>query len=152
VIDASDTAMVLNTELIASRKLSRGEVEQVAGDVLLLEPHVFRVYRRGQLLNGGIGSDPVDERMRNGYNETRSPDLFVLADPYWVAGLPGGTNHGTPFSYDTHVPVIFLGAQIKPGKYNFTIMPNDIAPTLATLLEIETPSGSIGRALHEIIR
>jgi arylsulfatase A-like enzyme len=50
-----------------------------------------------------------------------------------------------------HVPVVFLGAQVRPGKYNGNVAVNDIAPTLATILEIETPSGSIGRVLDEML-
>jgi len=50
------------------------------------------------------------------------------------------------------VPVIFMGPGIKPGVYNQEVRPNDIAPTLATLLSVETPSGSIGRCLSEILK
>ena len=48
--------------------------------------------------------------------------------------------------------MIFMGPGIKPGVYNEGIRPNDIAPTLATLLSVETPSGSVGRALEEILK
>jgi len=50
-----------------------------------------------------------------------------------------------------HVPVIFMGWGIRPGLYHASIAVNDIAPTLATMLEIETPSGSVGRVLTEIL-
>ena len=62
-----------------------------------------------------------------------------------------GITHASPFSYDVHVPVIFMGPGIKPGRYNTQIAVNDIAPTLATMLDIETPSGSVGRVLTEIL-
>ena len=78
--------------------------------------------------------DSVGVRVRNGFNEIRSPDVMVINDPFYLGGV-GGTNHGTPFSYDTHVPVIFFGPGVKPGQYHFRIMVNDIAPTLATLLD-----------------
>jgi len=61
-----------------------------------------------------------------------------------------GTTHGSAFDYDTHVPVIFMGPGIKAGRFDETIAVNDIAPTLATLLGIATPSGSAGRVLAEI--
>jgi arylsulfatase A-like enzyme len=61
-----------------------------------------------------------------------------------------GTTHGTTFSYDAHVPVIFMGPGIKNGRYNQPVAVNDIAPTLATLLGLETPSGSVGHVLTEI--
>ena len=61
-----------------------------------------------------------------------------------------GTTHGTTYGYDAHVPVIFMGPGIKAGQFDETIAVNDIAPTLSTLLGIETPSGSVGRVLREI--
>jgi arylsulfatase A-like enzyme len=82
----------------------------------------------------------------------RGADLVIILEPYWLYGAKGsGTTHGTPYNYDTHVPVIFMGARIKPGKYNQRVAPNDIAPTLATMLEVETPSGSSGRVLDEML-
>jgi arylsulfatase A-like enzyme len=68
-----------------------------------------------------------------------------------MVGTGKGTGHATPYSYDTHVPVIFLGMGIRAGQYHAPIAVNDIAPTLATMLEIETPSGSVGRVLTEIL-
>jgi hypothetical protein len=62
----------------------------------------------------------------------------------------GGTTHGLPFGYDTHVPVIFMGTGIRAGEYDGSIAPNDIAPTLATILRVETPSGAFGRVLTEM--
>jgi arylsulfatase A-like enzyme len=61
-----------------------------------------------------------------------------------------GTTHGSLYGYDTHVPVIFMGPGIRPGTYRSEITVNDVAPTLADLLGIETPSGSAGRVLGEV--
>jgi hypothetical protein len=64
-----------------------------------------------------------------------------------------GTTHGSPYGYDTHVPVIFLGSsRIRAGSYTETIGVEDIAPTLATLLAIEPPSGNMGRVLTEMLK
>ncbi|MEQ1946346.1 MAG: alkaline phosphatase family protein [Bryobacteraceae bacterium] len=152
VTDTPDLAMVLNQDTINAKKLDRAQVEHVAAETLREQPHVFRVYTRTQLLSGSVSADQLDLRVRNGFNAARSPDLTVIPDPYWVAGQAGGTTHGTPFTYDAHVPVIFYGPQIKAGRYHFNIAVIDIAPTLSTILEIEPPSGSVGRALHEIIK
>jgi arylsulfatase A-like enzyme len=62
-----------------------------------------------------------------------------------------GTTHGTAFTYDTHVPVIFMGAPARAGTYDGRIAVNDIAPTLAAILETPLPSGSQGRVLTEIL-
>ena len=126
------------------------EEERIAADTIRALPHVFRVYTRTQLMNGAILEDPVGVRVRNGFNAARSGNLTVILDPYWIVSRTG-TTHGAPFDYDTHVPVLFLGPQIHAGRYNANIMVNDIAPTLATMLDVETPSGSIGRVLDEML-
>jgi hypothetical protein len=92
----------------------------------------------------------VDQRLRNSYHERRASDLFIIVEPYWMFSEKEAT-HGSPYSYDSHVPVIFMGPWVKSGKYNQFVAVNDIAPTLATILEIETPSGSTGRVLDEIL-
>jgi phosphopentomutase len=66
--------------------------------------------------------------------------------------MPGaGTNHGTPYGYDSHVPLIFYGWKVKPGFYTIRTGISDVAPTLAFILNVETPSGSVGHILSPII-
>ena len=77
-------------------------------------------------------------------------DGMNLFDPYWMAST-SGTTHGTPFSYDTHIPLVLMGPGIRPGRYDRNVLLNDLAPTLATLLDVETPSGSSGQVLTEIL-
>jgi arylsulfatase A-like enzyme len=93
----------------------------------------------------------VGQMVANGFHWRRGPDVELIPDPYWMVRAEKGTGHASPYSYDTHVPVIFLGAGIRAGQYHASVAVNDIAPTLATMLEIETPSGSIGRVLTEIL-
>jgi hypothetical protein len=126
------------------------EEERVAADAIRALPHVFRVFTRTQLMNGEISADSVGMRIRNGFNQARSGNVTVMLDPYWMVSRTG-TTHGAPFDYDTHVPVLFLGPQVHAGRYNSNIIVNDIAPTLATMLDVETPSGSVGRVLDEML-
>ncbi|MBV9158778.1 MAG: hypothetical protein JO097_21140 [Acidobacteriaceae bacterium] len=86
----------------------------------------------------------------NGYNSKSSGDLFIVLEPNYMPGR-SGTTHFSAYAYDRHVPVIFMGPGIKAGRYDNRIEPNDIAPTLATLLDIQTPSGSSGRVLTEML-
>jgi arylsulfatase A-like enzyme len=150
ILDMSE-GIFLNTDTIAAKKADVGEVERVAADALRALPHVFRVYTRTQLLNGWVANDPVDVRVRNGFNAARSGNLLILHDPYWISGT-SGTTHGSAFDYDTHVPVLFLGPGVRAGRYHHEVAVNDIAPTLATMLDIETPSGSVGRVLDEMLK
>jgi arylsulfatase A-like enzyme len=147
---ADETDMFVYFSAAAIAQGNRAEIENTAAEALLAQPHVFRVYTRTQLLNGNIAEDAVGIRVRNGFNAARSPDLFIVSDPYWIAGT-NGTTHGAPFSYDNHVPLIFLGPGIRPGRYNRDIIVNDVAPTLATMLDVETPSGSVGRVLDAML-
>jgi arylsulfatase A-like enzyme len=112
---------------------------------------VFRVYTREQLLNGAVPGDPITRRVLNGFSSSRSSDLIILEEAYWIPS-PRGTTHGSLFGYDSHVPVIFMGPSVRPGRYDASILPNDIAPTLATMLEVETPSGAMGRVLTEMLQ
>jgi predicted AlkP superfamily pyrophosphatase or phosphodiesterase len=150
---ASPSSIYFSDATAASVRAEMAEVENVAATALRSLPHIYRVYTRTQMMSGAFGTDEVGVAVRNGFYPARSPNLRVIPDPYWLIGTANtGTSHGTPFDYDTHVPVIFHGPQIKPGRYNANIAPNDIAPTLANILDIETPSGSSGRVLTEILK
>ncbi len=126
-------------------------VEAVAANTLRGIPHVARVYTRTQLINDQVQSDNVGTLLRNGFNAERSGSVLLIMEPYWVYGATGA-GHGSPYDYDSHVPMLFLGARVKSGRYNANVAPNDIAPTLATILEIETPSGNVGRVLTEMLK
>lgn len=150
ILSPSEYSLYLNWDLIHQKNLDDAEVAEVAKDAALAVPHVFRVYTRRQLMNGQALEDQLGRRVMNGFDVKRSADLTILLEPYWIYNQKG-TTHGTTFSYDAHVPVIFMGPGIRPGKYHQQVAVNDIAPTLATLLEVETPSGSMGRTLAEIL-
>ena len=144
----SEFMLYLNQELMRGKRLEPAEVERTAAQALFAVPHVFRVYTRSQLMNAEAG-DLIGRRVLNGFNVQRSGDVWVLLEPYWIPA-PRGTTHGSPFTYDAHVPLIFMGPGIRAGKFYQTVAVNDLAPTLAAILEVEIPSGSVGRILSEI--
>ncbi len=152
VIGSADMGLYLNTDPVAGKHVSMSDMERVAADVLRKQPQVTRVYTRTELNSSHVAGDRIDQRVRNGFNAEHSGDVLVLHEPNWL-GAGTGTNHGTPYSYDTHVPMIFLGprALIEPGQYAVDAAVHDIAPTLTTLLNVATPSGSTGRVLAEMI-
>jgi arylsulfatase A-like enzyme len=150
VIGYSGPAPYLNRQLIREKNLNYEEVQNVAAEAARAIPQIFRVYTRQQLMLGRVLDDQVDRRVRNGFHAERSSDLFIVAEPYWLFES-GGTSHGTPWNYDAHVPMILMGPGIKPGRYHRRAAVNDIAPTVATLLSVEVPSGSAGRVLDEAL-
>lgn len=149
IVSSSEHSLYFNRTLIAERKLDRAEVNRTAAEAIRGIPHVFRVYTFEQLMNGAVTADAISRRVTNGFYASRSGDVEILLEPYWIFTQRGAT-HGTAFDYDTHVPVIFMGPGIRSGRYYGSITPNDIAPTLATMLDVETPSGSAGRVLSEM--
>jgi arylsulfatase A-like enzyme len=114
-------------------------------------PHVARVYTRDQLQRGEVSNDRVGQRVLRGFNPQRSGDLEILLEPYWMRQATG-TTHGTPYNYDSHIPLILMGSRIKAGEYSDHVALNDLAPTLATIAGVEIPGGSSGRVLTEALR
>jgi len=144
-----DLSIFLNRKLIADHHLDPVEVRRAAAEAAYTVDHLARVYTWDQLVSGAVPGDEMSRRVMNGFNVRRSADLNFMPEPYWLV-TNSTTSHGTTYSYDAHVPVIFLGPGIVPGHYDDSVTVNDIAPTLATILEVETPSGSIGRVLTEM--
>jgi predicted AlkP superfamily pyrophosphatase or phosphodiesterase len=150
LLPSAPNMQYFNLELIVTKKLDRAEVERTAAEAVLTENHIARVYTRTQLLQSNVQQDSISRAFSLGFYGSRSGDILILQDPYYLFEA-SGTSHGTPYDYDTHVPVIFLGTGIKPGNYQRRIAVNDIAPTLAELLGVEQPAGSIGRVLSEML-
>ena len=149
LLSTAGTAPYFNQKLIQEKKLDPAEVESVAARAIAAERDVARVYTREQLLAGRSPADKFDQRVIRSFNPRRSGDLEIVLDPYWVRASTGAT-HGTPYNYDTHIPLIFMGAGIRSGRYYQTVALNDVAPTIAAMLDVEIPSGSVGRILSEM--
>jgi arylsulfatase A-like enzyme len=112
-------------------------------------PHISRVYTRQEISRGELLQDDIGRLITNGFHVRRGPDIEVVTDPYWIVSEKPAS-HTSPYGYDVHVPLIFMGPGIRAGRYDRSIAVNDVAPTLAAILDVETPSGSAGRVLSEI--
>jgi predicted AlkP superfamily pyrophosphatase or phosphodiesterase len=87
----------------------------------------------------GAARDYLDKQRRS-FHPDRSPDLTMQLKPhYLVTSNPHGTTHGSPYEYDTHVPLIFWGERIKPQRIDAPHRTVDLAPTLAYLLNLDAP-------------
>jgi predicted AlkP superfamily pyrophosphatase or phosphodiesterase len=149
IVGRAEMAPYLNHDLLSEKHAVLAEAEEIAADAVRKLPYIFRVYTSAELEHENLAGEPIGELMQRGYYRGRTADLFIVQKPYWLASKDG-TSHGTPFSYDTHVPMIFLGSGIRPGRYDEKVRTADIAPTLAALLGVNTPSGSVGRVLPVI--
>ena len=89
----------------------------------------------------------------NSYYPGRSGDIQLVYLPQWIDDFEkGGTTHGVWNPYDAHVPLLWYGWNIAPGKLSKEISITDIAPTLSTMLKIQQPSGCTGKAIAELIK
>lgn len=92
------------------------------------------------------------EPLRKGYYAERSGDVVFVMKPFHVMSADTeGTNHGTPYSYDTNVPVVFAGKGVRPGVYARQISPTDVAPTAAALMELSMPASAEGQPRDEAL-
>ncbi len=92
------------------------------------------------------------ERLANGYTPSRSGDIQFIFKPGYFDGWNKGTTHGLWNPYDSHIPLLFYGTGVKNGRlYRETYM-TDIAATLAAMLQIQMPSGCVGKVIPEIMK
>jgi len=149
---ASDAGglIYLNYETIARNKANAREVRRVAAEAARSLPHIARVFTRDELENSEGAADPVGRAVLLGFYEPRWGDLVLLPEPYYMFSS-SGTTHGLPYGYDTHVPLIFLGSGIRAGVRHERVAVNDVAATLAALLEVEAPSGCFGKVLDAVV-
>lgn len=148
---ASLPSVYLAAATIAARGADPAAVRRVAAEAAAGVPHVARVYTRDAILSGAVPRDSASERITRGFHRDRSGDLHVLLEPHWMTAA-AGTTHGTPYGYDAHIPLILMGPGVHAGTYHDRVTLLDLAPTLAALLEVEPPSGSMGRVLTEALR
>ncbi|HEX8478744.1 MAG TPA: alkaline phosphatase family protein, partial [Telluria sp.] len=137
--------------------LARADVENTAAQFLRTQQGIADVFTRTQFEAGAVGhagTTRMGVLMQRAWNRERSGDLVVITKPYWLFGSgTSGTSHGTPYAYDTNVPLLLSGPKwIKPGNYGQYAETVDIAPTLAHLLHVRPPAGAEGRVLTELLR
>ncbi len=145
----------LNLESISRQGLSRLEVEKTLGDALLATGAVAKIYTASTFAGDppSPAEDPYFDAVRRSYFAARSPQVIArLKESMYLTGAPGGTGHGSPYDYDQHVPLVFMGPGIRTGSYDDATGPEDIAPTLGLLLGIDYPIQDARGRLTEMIR
>jgi len=130
------------------------DAERVAGEAALTIPGVARYFTRTQLSGGAVSqANAVARRVIHGFNARRSGDVILISEPFrYLSDYVATATHGTPYSYDTHVPLIIMGGGVAPGRYRQPASPADIAPTLASVIGVQPPSSATGRVLTEALR
>ncbi len=130
---------------------SRERAEEVAARAAAGQAGIYAAYTRSQILSGRLPATDIGGRVARSFHPAVSGDIVLVSDPFWVPGRLTGTTHGTPYAYDTSVPLLVAGAGIRPGRYVERVSTLDIAPTLAYLLGVLQPSGCEGHILARAV-
>lgn len=151
VLNVSNNQLYLNQKAIDSAKLDSKMIKSQLIKVLNQFPEVYEAFDNDDLAILPLASE-VKEKFIKGYHPKLSGDIQVILKSNYFSGAKTGTTHGSWYPYDSHIPLVFMGWGIKPGKlYRETYM-SDIAPTISSLLKIQMPSGSIGKAIPEVLK
>jgi arylsulfatase A-like enzyme len=150
----SNNNLFFNHPVLLEKQLSPETVTAFVREWALSTGVFHAVYGRDQLMEGRA-SGVIGQRVMKGFNGERSGDIVFVLKPYLISGSgkPGvGTTHGSAYSYDTHVPVIFYGSAFKPGRYADAFNITDIAPTLCAALGILEPPMNMGTPNVRILK
>jgi predicted AlkP superfamily pyrophosphatase or phosphodiesterase len=150
VVDYGSFNLFLNKETIKAKGLDMVKVKQSFKDYLMKQGYVKRVYTEEEIL-ANSGADYHLNCIAKGYDPTQNGDLIVLFKPGYIEYGPTGTSHGTTWSYDTNVPLVFYGWKIKKGESHDKKVITQIAPTLAQKLKITLPNGTESQVLTEVL-
>jgi len=99
-------------------------------------------------------TNPLLEQVRNNHHVLRSGDIYIIQELYWFLFDKGpvAAMHGSPWRYDTHVPIIFMGPGIQPETVHRRVHPVDVAPTIAAFLGMTPPGSAQGSPLEEVVQ
>ncbi|UPT69666.1 MAG: alkaline phosphatase family protein [Flavobacterium sp. JAD_PAG50586_2] len=140
----------LNKEKIKTKNLDLTKVKQAFKDYLMTQNYIKRVYTEEEIL-ANSGADYHLNCIAKGYDATQNGDLIFIYKPGFIEYGATGTSHGTTYSYDTHVPLLFYGWNIKKGESYDRKVITEIAPTLAQKLKITLPNGTESEVLTEVL-
>ena len=153
--------LYLDPEALADAGLSAKEVEQFLADEIIKLPGIAYAMTRTALLDGRVAGAPIQDQIRRSFHPRRSGNIHLVPEQYWFLhsteeaqqmGLEGiAAIHGSPWTYDTFVPIFFAGNRVPQGKVYRKVGPHDIAATIAAYLDIKPPSGSVGTPLVEVL-
>lgn len=129
---------------VAALRLDPAVVEAAVVEVLQREPGVAYAFTRTDLLAGRIGRTPLLDRVQRAFHPTRSGDVVVIQRQFWYFDDEPdyyAAMHGSPYTYDTHVPILMLAPGARRATIHDPVTPAQIAPTIAALLGVKPPSG-----------
>ena len=151
VISVTNSQIYLDTQLMADQKIDEDAVKDYLIKQLNKDQSILFAVDMKKVAQSSI-PEPIKTRIMNGYNWQRSGDIQIIYHDSWLPSYSKlGTTHGAWNSYDSHIPLLFMGWGIQKGESNKDYNMTDIAPTICSLLHIQFPSGNIGNPIVEVL-
>lgn len=148
--NVSNGQVFFDYQILAEKEIEAEDLENALAHFMIQQDHINKVFTRTQLTAGNY-TKGIASGIQNGFNQKRSGDVVYMLDPATIVYSHTGSTHGSAYSYDTHVPLIFFGKGIKHGSTNRRSEVIDIAPTVAALLDIEFPDSTTGKPLYILL-
>src|SRR5271165_4050240 len=140
----------LDEEAFGSAHTKEHEAEMAVGEALKQAGLLREYFTKSQLAEGEVPETALGKKFLHSYSAEGG--WYVMGVPgIYTVGSAAGTDHASPYTYDTHVPLAFYGLPFRPGTYRTHAEPVDMAATLASLLGINAPTHSVGRVLTEAL-
>lgn len=148
--NVSNEQIFLNHRLIRDKGLELSKVQDDIANFVLRFKGIKEAYTAYSMKNTEFQTGRP-HLLQMGYNHKASGDVLLVLEPAWLTGGARGTSHGTGYTYDTHVPILFYGWNVPAGSSTRYATVTDIAPTLSMLLQIRLPNGATGQPIREIL-
>ena len=147
--------LYFSTDVKNDTEIDQERLEAAVVDELSKFPGVSLVVSSSALRQGNLPDTDLYRAVTNNFNSKRSGEIYVVFEPDWFIndfdGLTVASTHGSPWSYDTYVPIVFAGAGLKAETVYRAVQTVDIAVTLSAYMGIKPPSGAVGVPLTEVL-
>lgn len=150
IMKISNDQVFLNQERITALKVNLEDVQKFVVNEIISYPHIKKAYT-ATTMQTRYFKEGAEKMLQNGYHQKLSGDVLFTLESGVISYDSKGTTHGSGYNYDTHVPLLFYGNGIQPGKTYKRTNVTDIAPTISALLGIALPSGATGTVIEEVI-
>jgi predicted AlkP superfamily pyrophosphatase or phosphodiesterase len=150
VLNVSNFNVFLNKDIIKAKNLELNKVKETFREFMYTQKYIKRVYTEEEIL-ASSEKDFYLSFIAKGYDPTQNGDLIFLMKPGFVEYSGVGTTHGSPYTFDTHVPCIFYGWNIPKGETHDKKEITQIAPTIAQKVKIQFPNGTEAKVLLEVL-
>jgi predicted AlkP superfamily pyrophosphatase or phosphodiesterase len=150
ILTISNAQVHLDNDLIRANKIDKAALKQTIIRIIMEQNGISHAVDLENLKLANL-PEPLQRALLNGYNQRLSGEIQFIYRPQY-GGYDKGASHSLWNPYDSHIPLIWFGWNVKSGKLNREVYMTDIAPTVAALLQIQMPNASIGKVINEVMK